>query len=88
MTWNWTGIFKGAGGGFEVNRFVGAIGGLTYIAGAHVFIGWELILGRGFDLATYCVAFPAGLAVVAGGTAGAVAIKDRAVAKAKAEGGE
>lgn len=83
--WNWTGIFKTADGGYDVNRFVGAIGGLTYIVGAHAFIAWELVLGRGFDLATYCLAFPAGLAVVAGGTAGAVALKDRHVAKAKVE---
>ncbi|RSY83104.1 hypothetical protein DAH66_12610 [Sphingomonas koreensis] len=83
--WSWTGIFKTADGGYDVNRFVGLVGGLTYIVGAHVFVGWELILGRGFDLATYCLAFPGGLAFVAGGTAGAVALKDRNVAKAKAE---
>ena len=83
--WNWTGIFKTPEGGYDVNRFVGLVGGLAYIVGAHVFVAWELILGRGFDLTAYCLAFPGGLAMVAGGTAGAVAWKDRGVAKAKAE---
>ncbi|CAN5702423.1 hypothetical protein BH11PSE6_BH11PSE6_00070 [soil metagenome] len=82
---NWTGIFKSAGGSYEVNRFVGAVGGLVYIAGAHVFVAWELILGRSFDLVAYCLAFPGGLATVVAGTAGAVALKDRNVAKANKE---
>jgi len=75
---------RGITGEFELNRIVGALGGTAYVVGAHVFIAWELVLGRSFDLATYCVAFPAGLGVVVGSIAGAVAIKDRNVAKAKA----
>jgi hypothetical protein len=74
---------RGANGGFEINRLVGFVGGLAYVVGAHVFVAWELILGRAFDLATYCLAFPGGLAVVAGGTAAAVAVKDRNVAMSK-----
>src|SRR5690349_7963361 len=73
---------KGLNGGYEVNRIIGAFGGFTYVVGAHVFIAWELILGRGFDLTTYCLTFPTGLAAVVGGTAAAVAVKDRNVAAA------
>lgn len=74
---------RGANGGYELNRLVGFVGGLAYIVGTHVFVAWELILGRAFDLTAYCLAFPAGLAAVAGGTAVAVAVKDRNVASAK-----
>lgn len=76
-------IFRGANGEPEVNRVVGAFGGFIYVIGAHVFVAWELILGRAFDLTAYCLAFPAGLATVVSGTAAAVAIKDRNVASAK-----
>jgi hypothetical protein len=76
----WTNIFKTAEGGLDVSRFVGVIGGLSYIICGNV-VAFVMKAG----LAEYCIAFPGGLAVVAGGTAGAVAIKDRAVAKAKAE---
>lgn len=75
--------FRGANGGYEVNRIVGAFGGFVYVIGAHAFVAWELALGRAFDLATYCLAFPAGLAAVVGGTAVAVSVKDKAVASAK-----
>jgi hypothetical protein len=34
----------------------------------------------------FCLAFPAGLAACVGATAGAIALKDRQLAKAKAEG--
>lgn len=76
-------IFRGANGQPEVNRVVGAFGGFVYVIGAHVFVAWEMILGRAFDLATYCLAFPTGLAAVVGGTAAAVSLKDRNVASAK-----
>lgn len=36
-------------------------------------------------IAEFCVAYPAGLAACITATAGAIAIKDRQVAKAKAE---
>lgn len=90
MTGDWTGIFKGAGGGYEVNRFVGAIGVLTYVISVPLFVAWEVcVKGREFDLVAFCAAYPGGLIVAMGAVAGAVAIKDRQVAKAKveAEGG-
>lgn len=74
---------RGANGGYELNRVVGFVGGMVYIVGAHVFVGWHMAEGGEFDLIAYCAAFPGGLAVAAGGTAAAVAIKDRNVAQAK-----
>lgn len=75
---------KGIGGQPELNRVVGAFGGFAYVVGAHSFIAWQTFwLGKEFDLTEYCIAFPAGLGVVVGSIAGAVAIKDRQVAKAK-----
>ena len=82
----WTSIFKGTGGEYEANRFVGTIGAISYIACANGFVGYEvLIKGREFDLTAYCLSFPTGLGVAIGAIAGAVAIKDRNVAKAKTE---
>jgi hypothetical protein len=69
---------KGANGGFELNRIVGFLGGLAYILCGNII---AFVTGAG--LTEYCMAFPGGLAVVAGGTAVAVALKDRNVASAK-----
>lgn len=74
---------RGTNGGYEISRVVGFVGGMAYVVGAHVFIGWNMVEGRGFDLVAYCLAFPGGLAALTGGTAAAVAIKDRNVATAK-----
>jgi len=74
---------RGIGGNYELNRLVGAFGGVAYIVGAHAFVVWNFIEGREFDLVSYCAAFPAGLGVVVGSIAGAVALKDRQVAAAK-----
>lgn len=70
-------------GQFEVTRLIGGIGGLVYVIATHAFIAWEVIhLGKPFDVTTYCLAFPSGLAFIGGGTAGAAALKDRNVATA------
>lgn len=75
---------KGITGEFEINRMIGAVGSAVYIAGANGFEAWQVIAkGQPFDLTTYCMAFPAGLAALIGSIAGAVAIKDRNVAAAK-----
>lgn len=74
---------KGIGGEFEINRLVGAFGAVAYIIGAHVFVAWNMKRGLPFDLPAYCISFPAGLAVVVGSIAGAVALKDRNVAIAR-----
>lgn len=83
---NWTSIFKGQGGDFEVNRFVGGVGVLAYIVTVPALVAFEVIVrSRPFDLVAFCAAYPAGLGVAIGAIAGAVAIKDRQVAKAKTE---
>lgn len=75
---------KGIGGGFEINRIIGASGALAYIVGANAFVAWEVFHnGREFDLIAYCTAFPSGLAIAVGAIAGAVALKDRSVATAR-----
>jgi hypothetical protein len=70
-------------GQFEVTRLIGGVGGLVYVIATHAFVAWEVIhLGKPFDIATYCLAFPTGLAAIGGSTAGAAALKDRSVATA------
>jgi hypothetical protein len=79
-----TQALKGIGGEFELNRLVGFFGGIVYVICANVFVGYEVWwLGKDFDLTAYCLAFPGGLAVVAGGTAAAISLKDRNVASSK-----
>jgi len=75
---------KGIGGEYELNRIVGFFGGVVYVICGNFFVWYETVWqGKGFDITAYCLAFPGGLAVIAGGTAGAVAWKDKAVASAK-----
>lgn len=79
-----TEAIRGINGNIELNRLVGFFGGFVYVICANVFVGYEVFwLGKNFDITAYCLAFPGGLAVIAGGTAGAVAWKDKAVASAK-----
>lgn len=82
---NLSSMLKGIGGEFEINRVVGAVGGLSYIVCANAFQAWAIHRGAQFDLTAYCLSFPAGLGVAVGSIAGAVALKDRNVAKAKAD---
>ncbi len=77
-------MLRGIGGEYEINRVVGAAGALTYIVTAAGLTIFEVVLrGRPFDLSAFCTYFPAGLAIAVGAIAGAVALKDRNVAKAK-----
>lgn len=81
----WTTALRGAGHQIELNRLVGFVGGMAYVICANTFVAWDTIVkGHNFDITAYCLAFPAGLAVVAGGTAAAVALKDKQVAQANA----
>ncbi len=80
-----TNMLKGVTGEFEVTRVVGAVGALAYILCANGFVAYAVLYtGAAFDVATYCLSFPAGLGVAVGATAGAVAVKDRNVATARA----
>lgn len=75
---------KGIGGEYELNRLVGAFGGVAYVLCANGFVAYEVFgLGREFDITAYCLAFSAGLAAITTGTAVAVAHKDQKVASAK-----
>ena len=79
-----TNALKGIGGEYEINRVVGAIGGLAYIVTGCALAAYDVIVrGREFDIVAFCAAFPAGLGVAVGAIAGAVAWKDKAVASAK-----
>lgn len=78
-----TNALKGIGGEFELSRVVGFISGVGYTAGALVFTAWNMSEGRSFDVVAFCTAFAGGAAIITGGTAGAVALKDRNVASAK-----
>lgn len=74
---------RGITGQFEINRVVGAFGATSYVVGANTFVAWDMLYNhRPFDVIAYCAAFPGGLAIAVGAIAGAVAVKDRAVAAA------
>lgn len=80
----WTNALRGTGGEFEVNRFLGGIGVLSYIFCANAFVAWEVFAkDRDFDLIAYCTAFPAGLGAALLAIGGAVKLKDQAVAKSR-----
>lgn len=76
-------MLRSSSGQFELNRVVGAVGALSYIAGANGFEAWNMHRGVAFDITAYCLAFPGGLAVAVGAIAGAVAWKDKGVAVAR-----
>lgn len=78
-----TEILKGANGNYEINRVVGALGGLAYIVAAPAFQWWHMSRGEGFDVTAFCLAYAGGLATLGIGTGAAVALKDRNVAHAK-----
>ncbi len=79
-----TEALKGIGGNYELNRLVGMFGGIAYTVCANVFVGYEVFWqGREFDITAYCLAFPAGVAAIAGGTAAAISLKDRNVASSR-----
>ena len=81
-----TNMLKGVTNEFEVTRVVGAVGATAYIFCANGFVAWNVFHhGALFDVTTYCLAFPTGLGVAVGATAGAVAVKDRHVATARVE---
>lgn len=73
---------KGINGTYEVQRILGAFGTVVYVISAPAFV-WAGKVTATLD--TFCLVFPAGLAACVGATAGAIALKDRQVAKAKAE---
>ena len=73
---------KGISGEYEVQRIIGAFGSVMFIVSAPALV-WAGKIQASFD--SFCLAYPAGIAACIGATAGAIALKDRQVAKAKAE---
>ncbi|WDA36391.1 hypothetical protein [Sphingobium sp. YC-XJ3] len=73
---------KGIGGEYEVQRILGAFGSIVFIVSAPALV-WAGKITASFD--SFCLAYPAGIATCIGATAGAIALKDRQVAKAKSE---
>lgn len=73
---------KGIGGEYEVQRIIGAFGSVVFIVSAPALV-WAGRIQASFD--SFCLTYPAGIATCIAATAGAIALKDRQVAKAKAE---
>lgn len=71
---------KGINGGYEIQRILGAFGTVVYIITAPAFV-WAGKVQT--TLEGFCIQYPIGLAACVGATAGAIALKDRQVAKAK-----
>ena len=74
--------FKVIDGGYEIQRIIGSFGSVVYIVTAPALVWVEKVQT---SLEAFCIAYPAGIAACIGATAGAIALKDRQVAKAKAE---
>lgn len=79
---NISSALKGIDGGFEIQRIIGAFGSVVYIIAAPALVLTGKIEAS-FD--SFCLAYPAGIATCIGATAGAIALKDRNVARAKKE---
>ncbi len=79
--WNILNALKGITGEYEVQRLLGAIGTITYVAAVPIFVSTGVITG--VSVTEFCLAFPGGLAACIGATAGAIALKDRSVATSK-----
>jgi hypothetical protein len=73
---------KGIGGDFEIQRILGAMGTIVYVVMTPAFVWAGKVTAT---LESFCIAYPAGLGVCIGATAGAIALKDRQVAKAQRE---
>jgi hypothetical protein len=76
--------FKGIGGEYEIQRILGAFGTIVYVVTAPALVWAGKVAAT---LESFCVTYPIGLGVCIGACAGAIALKDRQVAKAKVEQG-
>ncbi len=79
MSWN---FLRGIGGELEIQRILGALGTTVYIVTGPTLVWFDKVVTT-FE--SFCIAYPAGLGVCIGATAGSIALKDRQVAKAKAD---
>lgn len=81
MKFNILNALKGIGGEYEVQRVLGALGTLTYVASVPLFVATRVI--KDVSVTEFCIAYPGGLAACITATAGAIALKDRNVAASK-----
>ena len=72
---------KGINGQYEIQRIIGSFGSVVFIVSAPALV-WAGKITASFD--SFCLAYPLGISACIGATAGAIALKDRQVAKAKA----
>src|SRR3546814_12124118 len=78
------GALRGIGGEYEITRVLGGFGALAYCVSVIGLVAYEVIIvGRVFDVATFCALFPAGLIAIIGAGAGATSLTDRNVASFK-----
>lgn len=73
---------KGINGTYEVQRVLGAFGTVVFTVSVPMLVAADVIKA---SLEGFCLAYPTGIAGLIGTTAGAIALKDRQVAKAKVE---
>lgn len=81
---NLANILRGIGGEPEIIRTGGVFGLVAYVLSTIAFTGWNMGRGEHFDVTAFCLAFSGGMVAIYGAIAGAVALKDRNVAQAKA----
>lgn len=74
---------KGLSGTYEIQRILGALGTVTYIVTGPALIWTGKVQAT---LSEFCLQYPLGLAACLAAAAGAVALKDRQVTKARVEG--
>lgn len=77
-------LVRGIGGEPEIIRTSGAFGLVAFVLSVIGFTIWHMAAGKDFDVIAYCASFSGGLVAIYGAVAGAVALKDRNVATAKA----
>jgi hypothetical protein len=83
MNFPFESALRGPAGDYEISRVIGGFGAFAYCVCANGFVGWEVFGGKAFDLSTYCLVFPTGLAAIIAAAAGSAAVKDRQSATAK-----
>lgn len=83
-----TNMLRNVRGEYEPIRVVGVAGGFVFIIGVQVFVGWNMAMGREFDIVAYCTAFPGGLSAIIATVAGSLKVKDKATEEARAVAGD
>lgn len=78
-------LLRGLSGEFEIGRVLLAGSGIAAIITPIVFEACEMAFNNGhFDVTAWCLAYPGGLAALAGIGVFSIGVKDKGVATAKA----